>query len=65
MLRGPLDSRELPIYVYLNDIVIYEDAQEQVLSETLKVICQLIGAGFMIQLVKFQLVVASAKVLNH
>ena len=51
--------------VYLDDIAVYGDSQEDVLEDTLEAIRRLTKAGFMINLSKSQLVESQAKVLGH
>lgn len=65
VLRGKDGERELPVVVYLDDIAIFGDDQEQVLEDTLEAIRRLTEAGFMINLKKSQLVESAAKVLGH
>ena len=61
---GP-DNRPLPIVVYLDDIAMYGDTQEQVLEDTLEAVKQLAATGFMLDLCKSQLVQAAAQVLGY
>ena len=65
MLKGGPKDRPLPVVVYIDDIAVYGDSQEQVLEDTLEAICRLTTAGFMINLGKSQLIKSSAKVLGH
>ena len=51
--------------VYLDDIAVFRDDQDQVLDDTLEAIWLLTTAGFMINLKKSQLVEDVAKVLGH
>ena len=60
-----LGDHPLPIVVYLDDIAMYGDTQEQVLEDTLEAIKWLAAAGFMLNLHKSQLVQAAAQVLGH
>ena len=46
----------MPIVIYLDDIAVYVDTQEQVLEDTLEAIKQLATASFMLNLHKNQLV---------
>ena len=55
----------LPIVIYLDDIAVYRDTQEQVLENMLEDIKQLAVASFMLNLYKSQLVQAAAQVLGH
>ena len=50
----------LPIVVYLDDIAMYRDTQEQVLEEMLEAFKWLTAASFMLNLQKNQLVQAMA-----
>jgi hypothetical protein len=65
VLKGSPDDRSLPVVVYLDDIAVFGDDQDQVLEDTLEAIRRLTQAGFMINLTKSQLVDATAKVLGH
>ena len=65
VLRGQPNDRPLQVVVYLDDIAVFGDSQEQVLEDTLEAIRRLTQAGFMINLTKSQLVESSAKVLGH
>ena len=58
VLHGGPDDRPLPVVVYLDDIAVYGDTQEQVLEDTLEAVKQLATAGFMLNLHKSQLVQA-------
>ena len=64
LCSGP-DNRPLPVIVYLDDIAVYRDTQEQVLEDTLEAVKRLTAAGFMLNLHKSQLVQAAAQVLGH
>ena len=55
----------LPIVIYLDDIAVYRDTQEQVLEDMLEAIKQLSAAGFMLDLCKSQLVQAATQDLCH
>ena len=65
VLRGGPDDRPLPVVVYLDDIAVYGDTQEEVLEDTLEAVKRLAAAGFMLNLRKSQLVQAAAQVLGH
>ena len=65
VLRGGLDDRPLPVVIYLDDIAMYGDTQEQVLEDTLEAVKQLTTTGFMLNLYKSQLVQAAVQVLGH
>ena len=65
VLRSGPDDHPLPIVVYLDDIAVYRDTQEQVLEEMLEVVKRLATAGFMLNLHRSQLVQAAAQVLGH
>ena len=58
VLHGGPDDRPLPVVVYLDDIAMYGDTQEQVLKDTLEAVKRLAAAGFMLNLHKSQLVQA-------
>ena len=65
VLSGSPTDRKLPVVVYLDDIAVFGDDEEQVLEDTVEAIQRLTGAGFMINLKKSQLVERGAKVLGH
>ena len=65
VLHGGLDDRPLPVVIYLDNIAVYGDTQEQVLEDTLEVVKRLAAASFMLNLHKSQLVQAVAQVLGH
>ena len=65
ILCGGLDDRPLPVVIYLDDIAIYRDTQEQVLEDMLEAVKLLAAAGFMLNLRKSQLVQAAVQVLGH
>jgi hypothetical protein len=65
VLKGRSGARPLPVVVYLDDIAVFGDDQEQVLEDTLEAVRRLTEAGFMINLTKSQLVESTAKVLGH
>ena len=65
VLRGGPDDPPLPVVIYLDNIAVYGDTQEQVLEDTLEAVKQLATAGFMLNLHKSQLVQATAQVLGH
>ena len=58
ILHSKLGTHTLPVVVYLDDIAMYGDTQEQVLEDTLETIKQLTIAGFMLNLHRIQLVQA-------
>ena len=60
-----LDYHPLPIVVYLDDITIYGDTQEQVLEDTLEAIKWHTAANFMLTLHKSRLVQAAALDFGH
>ena len=60
VLRNGPDNHPLPIVVYLDDIAIYEDTQEEVLEDTLEAVKWLAAAGFMLNLHKSLLVQTTA-----
>jgi hypothetical protein len=65
VLKGKPGDRRLPVVVYLDDIAVFGDDQNQVMVDTLAVLERLAGAGFMINLKKSQIVESAAKVLGH
>ena len=65
VLRGGLDDCPLPIVIYLDDVAVYGDTQEEVLEDMLEAVKWLDMAGFMLNLHKNQLVQAAAQVLGH
>ena len=65
VLHGGPDYCPLPIVIYLDDIAMYEDTQEEVLEDTLEAVKQLATAGFMLNLCKSQLIQAAVQVLRH
>ena len=65
VLKGGPACRRLPVVVYLDDIAVFGDDQAEVLEDTLEAIRRLTEAGFMINLIKSQLVESAAKVLGH
>ena len=60
ILRDRPDNRPLPVVIYLDDIAVYGDTQEEVLEDTLEAVKRLTAAGFMLNLHKSQLVQAMA-----
>ena len=48
---GP-DDLPLPIVIYLDNVAIYRDPQEEMLEDTLEAVKQLAAAGFMLNLCK-------------
>ena len=52
VLRGKPGDRPLPVVVYLDDMAVYGDDQDQVLDDTLEAVRRLTEAGFMINLTK-------------
>ena len=65
VLHGGPDDHPLPVVIYLDDIAMYRETQEQVLEDTLEAVKQLATAGFMLNLHKSQLVQAVAQVFGH
>ena len=65
VLNGGLDDRPLPAVIYLDDIAMYGDTQEQVLKDMLEAVKRLATTSFMLNLHKSQLVQAAAQVLGH
>ena len=55
VLHSGLSNCPLPIVIYLDDIVIYRDTQEQVLEDTLEGIKCLAVASFMLNLYEIRL----------
>ena len=64
LCSGP-DDRPSPVVVYLDNIAVYGDTQEQVLEDTLEAVKLLTATGFMHNLRKSQLVQADVQVLGH
>ena len=64
-LHGELDDCPLPVVVYLDDIAMYGDTQEQVLEDMLEAVKRFTTTGFMLNLCKSQLVQAAVQVLRH
>ena len=52
VLKDKPSERQLPVVVYLDDIAVFEDDQDQVLEDTLEAVRRLTAAGFMINLKK-------------
>ena len=65
VLCGGPDDRPLPIVVYLDNIAMYGDTQEEVLEDTVEAVKRLATTSFMLNLHKSQLVQATAQVLGH
>ena len=65
ILCGVLGNHPLPIVVYLENIAMYGDTQEQVLEDMLEDIKQLTTAGIRLSLHNSQLVQAAVVVLRH
>ena len=65
ILHSELGSHPLPILIYLDDIIIYGDTQEQVLNDMVEAIKHLVLASFVLCLHKSQLVKLTAQVLRH
>ena len=65
VLHGGPDDRPLPVVIYLDDIAMYRDTQEEVLEDMLEAVKRLATAGFMLNLHKSQLVQATVQVLGH
>ena len=59
VLHGRPDDHPLPIVVYLDNIAMYWDTQEEVLEDTLEAVKGLAATGFMLNLHKSQLVQAA------
>ena len=65
VLHGGPDNHPLPIVIYLDDIAMYMDTQEEVLEDTLEAVKRLAAASFMLNLHKSQLFQATAQVLGY
>ena len=65
VLHGGPDNPPLPVVVYLDNIAVYGDTQEEVLEDTLEAVKWLTVAGFMLNLHKSQLVWAVVQVFRH
>ena len=60
VLRGRPDDCPLPVVIYLDNIAMYGDTQEEALEDMLEAVKRLAAAGFMLNLHKSQLVQAAA-----
>ena len=65
VLRPRDAENSLPVVVYLDDIAVYGDTVEEVLSATVETMRRLTNAGFMINLKKCHLAEQTAKILGH
>ena len=65
MLWGQDGERPLRAVVYLDDIAVFIENQEQVMADTLETVRRLSCAGFMINVRKSQLAYDQDKVLGH
>ena len=61
----PEGARKLPMVIYLDDIAVFGDNQDQLLQNTQKAMKRLASFGFMLNLKKSQLVQQGARVLGH
>ena len=52
ILHSVPDDRPLPVVIYLDDIAVYGDTQEEVLEDMLEAVKWLTAAGFMLNLCK-------------
>ena len=55
----------LPLMIYLDDVIIFGDDMDELLSNALKVMTRLAKAGFMLNLRKSHFGVTKAKILGH
>ena len=62
---GQTIFHSLPIVIYLDDIAVYRDTQEDNLKDTLEAVKRLAVTSFMLNLHKSQLIQAAAQVLRH
>ena len=65
VLHGGPDDCPLPVVIYLDNIAMYGDTQEEVLENMLEAVKWLTEASFMLNLCKSQLFQAAAQVLVH
>ena len=65
VLHGGPDDHPLPVVVYLDDIAMYGNTQEEVLEDTLEAVKQLAMASFMLDLHKSQLIQAMERILRY
>ena len=63
VLAGGTDH--LPLMIYLDDVIIFGDDMDELLSNTLKVMKRLATAGFMLNLRKSHFGVKKVKILGH
>ena len=56
VLKGHAGDRILPVVVYLVDITVYGDIEDQVLEDTVEAMKPLASAGFIINLKKSHLI---------
>ena len=55
----------LPLMIYLDDMIIFGDDMDELLSNSMKVMTRLANAGFMLILRKSHFGVTETKVLGH
>ena len=65
VLHSGLDNLPLPVLIYLDEIAMYGDTQEDMLEDTLEAVKRLAMASFMLNLHKSQLVQAAVQGLRH
>ena len=65
VLHGGPDDRPLSVVIYVDNIAMYGDTQEDVLEGMLEAVKWLTTAGFMLNLHKSQLIQATAQVFGH
>ena len=63
VLAGGTDH--LLLMIYLDDVIIFGDDMDELLSNTLKVMKRLANAGFMLNLRKSHFGVTKVKILGH
>ena len=63
VLAGGTDH--LPLMIYLDDVIIFGDDMDELLSNTLKVMERLAKAGFMLNLRKSHFGIKKIKILGH
>ena len=55
----------LPLMIYIDDVIIFGDDMDELLSNTLKVMKRLANTGFMLNLRKSHFGVTKVKILGH
>ena len=63
MTAGGAD--QLPLMIYLDDVILFGDDMDQLLQNTVTVITRLANAGFMLNLRKSHIGVSEVKILGN